>query len=87
MNTIRYNLPINYSCIENVSRPLTVVTFEPTSSLLAFVLPASFKKGDVIFFSSATGEDVRVPITPGNRTRLELKFDAAEVSHQIQYNR
>lgn len=70
MSAIRYKVYISYSCIENVFRPLTVVTFEPTSSLLAFVLPASFKKGDVTFFSRATGEDVRVPITPGNRPRL-----------------
>ncbi|ADB39552.1 hypothetical protein [Spirosoma linguale] len=45
------------------------MTFEPTSHLLAFVLPMSFKKGDVTFVAPATGEDVRVPIMASNRPR------------------
>ncbi|GAB4048897.1 hypothetical protein [Spirosoma litoris] len=45
------------------------MTFEPTAHVLAFVLPTSFKKGDLTFFSPKTGEDVRVPIAPGNRPR------------------
>ena len=48
---------------------LTDMTFEPTSRLLAFVLPMSFKKGDITFIAPRTGEDVRVPITPSDRPR------------------
>lgn len=45
------------------------MTFEPASQVLAFVLPLSFKKGDVTFVAPRTGEDVRVPIAPTNRAR------------------
>lgn len=45
------------------------MTFEPAAHLLAFVLPMSFKKGEVTFIASRTGEDVRVPIAPGDRPR------------------
>lgn len=45
------------------------MTFEPASRVLAFVLPMSFKKGDVTFIASRSGEDIRVPIVPTNRAR------------------
>ena len=45
------------------------MTFEPNTHLLAFVLPMSFKKGDITFIAPRTGEDLRVPITPSNRPR------------------
>ncbi|GAB3949636.1 hypothetical protein GCM10028805_26220 [Spirosoma harenae] len=45
------------------------MTFEPTSRLLAFVLPMSFKKGDVTFTASRTGKHLQVPIQPSNRPR------------------
>lgn len=45
------------------------MTFEPTARLLAFVLPMSFKKGDMTFIASRTGEDVRMPIVAGSRPR------------------
>ena len=45
------------------------MTFEPTAHLLAFVLPMSFRKGEVIFIDASTGEDVRIPITASNRPR------------------
>ncbi|MBC3787598.1 hypothetical protein [Spirosoma utsteinense] len=45
------------------------MTFEPTARLLAFVLPMSFKKGDMTFIATRTGEDVRMPIVASNRPR------------------
>ncbi|MBO0951800.1 hypothetical protein [Fibrella forsythiae] len=46
------------------------MTFEPASHLLAFVLPMSFRKGDVTFSSaSRSGEVVQVPIPPTNQPR------------------
>jgi len=45
------------------------MTFEPSSHLLAFVLPVSFRKGDVIFSTATTDEEVRVAITPTNHPR------------------
>ncbi|UFH57119.1 hypothetical protein [Spirosoma sp. KNUC1025] len=46
------------------------MTFEPASQLLAFVLPMSFLKGDVIF--SPVGnvrEDIQIPVTPSAKCR------------------
>ncbi len=51
------------------------MTFEPTAHLLAFVLPMSFKKGDITFVASRTGEDVRVPIAPSERPRHVISTD------------
>ncbi|ARK09821.1 hypothetical protein [Fibrivirga algicola] len=45
------------------------MTFEPNAHLLAFVLPMSFRKGDVTFSPTESGEDVQVPIPPTNRPR------------------
>ena len=45
------------------------MTFDPTAHLLAFVLPISFKKGDITFTATRTGEDVWMPIPPTNCPR------------------
>lgn len=45
------------------------MTFEPADHVLAFVLPTSFKKGNVTFIEALTGQDIRVPITASNRPR------------------
>ena len=45
------------------------MTFEPTTHLLAFVLPVSFTKGYVTFIAALTGEYIRIPITASNRPR------------------
>ena len=51
------------------------MTFEPTTHRLAFVLPFSFKKGDVTFIAAQTGEDIRVPIPPSDRPRHVVSTD------------
>lgn len=45
------------------------MTFEPIAHLLAFVLPMSFRKGDLTFIANRTGERVSIPITLNNRSR------------------
>ncbi|MCY7360045.1 MAG: hypothetical protein LH609_21850 [Rudanella sp.] len=40
------------------------MTFEPIAHLLAFVLPMLFRKGDLTFVATRTGERVYIPITP-----------------------
>jgi hypothetical protein len=45
------------------------MTFEPATHLLAFVLPMSFKKGDMTFVAAHSGEDIRMPIPASNRPR------------------
>lgn len=45
------------------------MTFEPAAHLLAFVLPLSFQKGDVTFYPTTKGADVRVTVTPDTKAR------------------
>ena len=45
------------------------MTFEPAAHLLAFVLPISFRKGDVTFVAIRTSERVSIPITANSRSR------------------
>ena len=45
------------------------MTFEPTTHLLAFVLPLSFQKGDITFHPATQGADVRVAVTPDTKAR------------------
>ncbi|GAB4020209.1 hypothetical protein [Spirosoma koreense] len=46
------------------------MTFEPTSQLLAFVLPMSFRTGDLTFISnSRIQEDIRIRVTPTLKPR------------------
>lgn len=45
------------------------MTFGPTAHLLAFVLPLSFRKGELTFIAASTGADVRMPITVSNQPR------------------
>lgn len=46
------------------------MTFEPASKLLAFVLPMSFLKGDLIFTkSNSQHEAIHIPVHPGNKPR------------------
>ncbi|MBO0935416.1 FixH family protein [Fibrella sp. HMF5335] len=45
------------------------MTFEPAAHRLAFVLPLSFQKGDVTFYPTTQGPDVRVAIEPDARPR------------------
>ncbi|WP_240543476.1 hypothetical protein [Spirosoma foliorum] len=46
------------------------MTFEPASQLLAFVLPMSFLKGDLIFHrGNPAQEDIHIPITPTLKPR------------------
>lgn len=47
----------------------TAMTFEPVAHLLAFVLPLSFQKGDVTFYPTKQGPDLRVAITPDAKSR------------------
>lgn len=45
------------------------MTFEPIAHQLAFVLPLSFQKGDVTFYPTTKGPDLRVAITPDAKPR------------------
>ncbi|WP_338874638.1 hypothetical protein WBJ53_03365 [Spirosoma sp. SC4-14] len=46
------------------------MTFEPTSQLLAFVLPTSFQKGDLIFSQSSNAQDtIQIPVKPTEKPR------------------
>lgn len=60
---------VAHICNVNVTQIHMAMTFEPTTHLLAFVLPMSFKKGDIIFTAPATGQDLRVPIKTNNLPR------------------
>ncbi|CAN5632771.1 hypothetical protein BH09BAC4_BH09BAC4_14100 [soil metagenome] len=51
------------------------MTFDSSAHLLSFVLPMSFKKGDLTFFSPMTGVDVHIPIRPGERPRQVVSTD------------
>ncbi|MPR31857.1 FixH family protein [Salmonirosea aquatica] len=51
------------------------MTFEPAKRLLAFVLPSSFQKGDVTFFSATQASDFRVPIKPNGQARQLVPTD------------
>lgn len=53
----------------------TPMTFDSSAHLLSFVLPMSFKKGDITFISPMTGVDVHIPITPGQRPRQVVSTD------------
>lgn len=48
---------------------LTTMTFEPTANLLAFVLPMSFKTGELTFTTTSMDKQVRMLIKPGDRPR------------------
>lgn len=46
------------------------MTFEPTAHQLAFVLPASFLKADILFRRVTNGTDeIRIPIIPAEKPR------------------
>ncbi|QIP15111.1 hypothetical protein G8759_22040 [Spirosoma aureum] len=46
------------------------MTFEPTSQLLAFVLPMSFRKGDLTFSRVSNGEEnIKIQVTPTAKPR------------------
>lgn len=56
------NLIVHYSA--------TAMTFEPASNLLAFVLPLSFRKGDLTFSRSSNNrEEIHIPVAPDTKPR------------------
>ncbi|RRA99995.1 hypothetical protein [Larkinella rosea] len=53
------------------------MTFEPTRHQLAFVLPESFRKAEVIFQKRlAQSEDVRLVVQPNHRPRQVVSTQA-----------
>ncbi|GAB4006238.1 hypothetical protein EXU85_02325 [Spirosoma sp. KCTC 42546] len=46
------------------------MTFEPASQLLAFVLPMSFRKGDLTFSpTNNVRDEIHIPVTPDTKPR------------------
>lgn len=46
------------------------MTFEPASQLLAFVLPMSFRKGDLTFSpTNSVRDEIHIPVAPDTKPR------------------